>query len=90
MIKASILGATGYAGLELTRILSSHPQVKIVGAVSRMAAGRNLGEVYPSFTGEDLVLLSELNAADDSDVVFTALPHGVSMDIVPSLIAKGK
>lgn len=90
MIKASVIGATGYAGLELTRILSSHPDVKIVGAVSRMAAGRKLSEIYPSFTGKDLVLLSELDALDDSDVVFTALPHGVSMDLVPSLIAKGK
>ncbi|MEZ4357875.1 MAG: N-acetyl-gamma-glutamyl-phosphate reductase [Eubacteriales bacterium] len=90
MIKASIIGATGYAGLELTRILSLHPEVKIVGAVSRMAAGKHLSEVYPSFKGKDLVLLSELNDSDDSDVVFTALPHGVSMNIVPSLIAKGK
>jgi len=91
MIKVAVLGATGYAGAELVRLLCSHPQVKITHLASNSFAGQKMSDVYPNFMG---VTDIELETADiekvcnDSDVVFTALPHGVSKDIIPELVDK--
>lgn len=90
MIDASILGATGYAGIELVRLLSSHPEVNIRHAVSKSFAGKRLSDVYPGFQKSN-ILLSDTGleqAAEDSDVVFTALPHGLSQQAVAALYEK--
>ncbi|MFA5324232.1 MAG: N-acetyl-gamma-glutamyl-phosphate reductase, partial [Smithella sp.] len=93
MIKAAIFGASGYTGLELTRILSGHPEVKLVAVTSRRFAGQPVAEVFPSLTG--LVSLKYQNAtpaqiSNICDVAFLALPHGVSMEIAPEFIRAGK
>jgi len=93
MIKAAIFGASGYTGQELTRILSGHPDVKLVAVTSRRFAGQPVAEVFPSLSG--LVFLKYQNATPADvckicDVVFLALPHGVSMEIAPKFIAAGK
>jgi N-acetyl-gamma-glutamyl-phosphate reductase len=92
MHTVSVIGATGYAGAELVRLLSAHPHVRIAHLVSRSYAGRPLQEVYPSFAGNALPVLEELDPSRvcaDSDVVFTALPHKTSAQIVPLLVERG-
>jgi len=93
MMKAAIFGASGYTGQELTRILSGHPEVKLVAVTSRRFAGQAVTSVFPSLQG--LMSLKYQNATPDQicklcDVVFLALPHGVSMEIAPEFIAAGK
>lgn len=91
--KAAIFGASGYTGQELIRILSGHPQVELVAVTSRRYAGMKVSDVFPSLSG--LTSLTYANAspreiAGICDVVFLALPHGVSMEIAPVFIGAGK
>jgi N-acetyl-gamma-glutamyl-phosphate reductase len=93
MVKVAIFGASGYTGQELTRILLGHPEVELIAVTSRRFAGRPVAEVFPALYG--LTSLKYQNAtpkevAEASDVVFLALPHGVSMDIAPVFIQAGK
>jgi len=92
MLKAAIVGATGYTGLELIRILLNHPEVKISAVTSTSRKDTAISDIFPS-----LKKLSNLTAlefdpdiiAGDADVAFTALPHGSSMETVASLIERG-
>jgi N-acetyl-gamma-glutamyl-phosphate reductase len=93
MVKAAIFGASGYTGQELTRILSGHPEVKLVAVTSRRFAGQPVSEVFPSLQGLTSLKYQNTTPAQISnicDVVFLALPHGVSMNIAPEFIGKGK
>jgi len=91
-IKISVIGSTGYTGKELVKILMNHQKVELVHLISSSYAGESLAEVFPEFLNKldkkliklDLELISQ-----DSDLVFTALPHTVSMDVVPELLKKG-
>lgn len=88
MIKVAILGATGYAGIELTRVLASHPEVELKILVSHSFAGKKLSEVYPNFNGVLDIVLEDLDVdkvINTCDVVFTALPHGASKEVIPKL-----
>lgn len=92
MINVSIIGATGYAGAELVRLLSSHPGVKIRHLVSHSQAGKEFADIYPSFAGSHLTL-DELDTAmltQDSDCIFTSLPHGTGDSVIAQLYAAGK
>jgi N-acetyl-gamma-glutamyl-phosphate reductase len=92
-IKIAIFGASGYTGQELIRILSGHPQVELVAATSRRYAGVKVAEVFPSLSGLTQLTYSNATAGEIAnlcDVVFLALPHGVSMDIAPVFIGAGK
>ncbi len=92
MIRVGILGATGYAGIELVRILSSHKEVNITMLVSQTYKGMKISEVYPSLKGIIDLPCEELDAkkaAENCDVVFTALPHGASKEVIPELYEKG-
>ncbi len=91
MIKVSIIGVTGYAGIELLRLLNEHPYVEIDQLISHSNAGEKLSNVYPQFTGIDERDLEkyDLNILKDSDLIFSALPHGVAQDIVAELIENG-
>ena len=93
MIKAAIFGASGYTGQELSRILLGHPEVKLVAVTSRRFAGQPVSEVFPAL--KVLTSLKYQNATPTEicricDVVFLALPHGVSMEIAPEFIQAGK
>ena len=91
MIQAGILGATGYAGVELTRLLLRHPgaQVAAVGSVS--FEGQALWEVYPSLREIcPLVCESADEVLTKSDVVFAALPHGLSQETAAACVKAGK
>lgn len=91
MIRVGVLGATGYVGVELVRILCGHPEADIKMLVSQSYAGQKISEVYPSLRGVcDLVLMNlDEEAAGECDVVFTALPHGASKTVIPALYEKG-
>jgi len=92
MLKVSIIGATGYVGLELVRILSMHPETELSKLVSQSYVGKKYSDVYPSLRGVcDIECcgldISEL--AKSSDLVITALPHGASKEIIPELLKHG-
>lgn len=91
MIKAEVLGATGYAGIELVRILSNHPEVKLEVLGSHSFDGQPISEVYANFAHVLDMNCEEvyLDRVARCDVAFTALPHGASKDVIPSLIEKG-
>ena len=90
-MKVSIIGATGYTGAELIRLLTQHPKVDIEIITSNSFVGEKISDIYPNLTGIIDKKCEELNVeqiAEETEVAFTALPHGVSMDIVPQLINK--
>jgi N-acetyl-gamma-glutamyl-phosphate reductase len=93
MTRVGIVGATGYAGAELVRILTGHPEVSLTVLTSRQYAGEPFEDIYPAMKG--LISLScELYDADricnETDVVFLALPHKLPMAFVPELLGNGK
>ncbi len=92
MIRVSLLGATGYAGIELVRLLSCHPNVKLTNLISHSYAGKELRDVYPQFSTYENMNLVEFDIDSiiaNSDVVFTSLPHGASSKIIPQLYDRG-
>jgi N-acetyl-gamma-glutamyl-phosphate reductase len=89
-MKAGVLGATGYAGAELVRILCRHPEVASLSLSSVSFEGEKIEDVYPNFFG---VVSAPLVKAEDvvaeADVVFAALPHGVGEPYAKACIEKG-
>jgi N-acetyl-gamma-glutamyl-phosphate reductase len=93
MIRVGIVGATGYAGAELVRILSEHTEVEVTSLVSRQYAGVGFDSIYPSFKGIVTNTCEALDVdavCDKTDVLFLALPHKIPMGIVPDLLHRGK
>jgi N-acetyl-gamma-glutamyl-phosphate reductase len=93
VINVGIYGGSGYTGEELLRLLVIHPSAKVVAATSRRFAGVPVAEVYPVFSGlTDLVYTdaSPEAVADLVDIVFLALPHGVSMEFAPIFLKAGR
>jgi N-acetyl-gamma-glutamyl-phosphate reductase len=89
MIRAAVVGATGYAGGELVRLLAGHPDVNLTVITSRQFAGAAVDSIYPAFRGVvDLTCLPSDPASigKGADVVFLALPHKVSMGMAPALL----
>ncbi len=93
MVNIGIYGASGYTGQELLRLLLRHPEVRVAALTSRRYAGMPVSDVYPVFSG-----LTGLSFMDSSpgevakicDVVFLALPHGVSMEVAGEFLNAGK
>jgi N-acetyl-gamma-glutamyl-phosphate reductase len=93
MIKVAIFGAGGYTGQELLRLLTGHPEVRVVAATSRRYAGTPVSEVYPVLSGRtDLVYTNDSpeTVAGSADFIFLALPHGVSMEMAPAFLQAGR
>lgn len=93
MIRAGIIGITGYTGEELLRILSKHKDVKITVLAGRAASGvRDLKDIYPKYAHLNLKCgpLDIEEIKRETDVVFLALPHAVAFEVVPSLVSAGK
>jgi N-acetyl-gamma-glutamyl-phosphate reductase len=84
MIKTAIIGATGYTGSELVRLLLHHPAIDLKLITSESRAGERFSDVHPHFSGIVDLTLQSVKAIDnyELDVVFLALPHGVSMKYV--------
>jgi N-acetyl-gamma-glutamyl-phosphate reductase len=83
-INVAIIGATGYTGIELIRILNNHPDVNIVALTSETNAGKPFSDIYPQYFGlvdKEIQKIEDINKYN-VDLVFLALPHGVSMRFV--------
>ncbi len=91
MIKVGIIGATGYTGIELLRLLAPRKDIEIVVVTSREKEGLYVQEHFPNLRGHlDLKFAApESEALNACDVVFFATPHGVAMHSVPTLLDKG-
>jgi len=91
MIKAGIIGGTGYTGVELLRLLHNHDGVEVVAISSRSLDGKRVDSIFPSLVGHsDLVFsLPSDNILNTCDVIFFATPHGVAMEGAGAFIDKG-
>ena len=93
MLKAAVVGASGYTGVELLRLLHNHPEVAVTTVTSEQSAGKMLSEVFPVLRGRyDLPLeaLEPAKIAAKADIIFTALPHKAAMAVVPTFLAAGR
>jgi N-acetyl-gamma-glutamyl-phosphate reductase len=95
-MNAAIVGASGYSGEVLVRLLSRHPHVALAAVTSRQHAGKKLGSVMPAVRAiaPDIAFIDskpdELAARGDIDVFFLALPHGAAADFAKALVPAGK
>jgi len=85
-VRVGIVGATGYVGAELIRLLSLHPNVEIVGLAGRDRHDEPIGTTHAHLAGTDLVVGTEL---PDADAVFLALPHGTAAGLVGGFVESG-
>ena len=91
MIKVGIIGATGYAGVELVRILMRHPQAQLAAVSSVSFEGQPISQVYPSLREIcDMACESAEAVIERCDVIFAALPHGLSQDTAKACADAGK
>ncbi len=90
-IRVAVVGATGYAGAEVVRLLARHPAVQLTAVTSERDSGRRLTEVHPYLGDLGLTLeAASVDAiADKADFAFVALPHGTSTQFVEGLISRG-
>ncbi len=91
-IKVCVVGATGYAGVEVCRLVLNHPGMELVMATDRKEAGTRLAAVYPSFEGVtdlELSLPEPEKIAEAADIAFLAVPHTASLALTPQLLAAG-
>src|SRR5690625_421344 len=91
VISIGIVGATGYTGVELLRLLANHPEAEVRAITSRSAEGTAVADLYPNLRGRyDLRFVApDVEPLSDCDVVFFATPHNVAMGMVPELLARG-
>ncbi|HUK55395.1 MAG TPA: N-acetyl-gamma-glutamyl-phosphate reductase [Nitrospiria bacterium] len=93
MFKVAVLGAGGYTGGELLRILSQHPDVTLAAATSEQSAGQPIDKVFPNLKGRMSLALEPLNLdrlIDKADLFFLALPHTTAMPVAARLIQEKK
>ncbi len=92
--KIGVLGASGYTGAELLRILIRHPRVEIALLTAERRAGKAVAEVFAQFAPYDLPMLTSLEAVDwkkaGLDLAFCALPHGTTQAVIKALLAQAK
>ena len=91
--KVGIIGATGYTGVELLRLLLHHPEVEVTALTSQKYAGVQIGQVFPSLMKHLQIKCEELaveQISKKTDFVFTALPHKTAMETVPLFYRSGK
>jgi len=89
-VRVGILGASGYTGAELLRLLVTHPHVAITALTADRRAGQDMADIFPQFTGLDLprlVTIAEVDL-DTVDAVFCALPHGTTQTVISSLLQR--
>lgn len=94
MIRVGLVGVTGYTGMELARLLTGHPNMKLTAATSRTEAGKLLGDLYPflnGLPGADVILIEpepEL-IAKECDLAFLAVPHTAATEMAAALVERG-
>lgn len=92
MLQVAVIGASGYTGVELLRLLAGHPQVEVSCVTSRQQAGQPLAEIFPSLAkiyNLTFEVVEPEALAGRADLVFTAVPHQAAMAVVPDLLAAG-
>jgi len=92
MVRVAVVGASGYTGVELLRLLATHPLVDVVCVTSRQHEGQAIADVFPSLVGAYDLRCEPLDVeriAGRCDLVFTALPHRTAMDVVPGFLQAG-
>src|SRR5207248_2038002 len=93
--KVAIVGASGYSGEELVRLLLSHPHIELAAVTSRQYAGQSVAQIFPKFTNHPRakeLRFSEPKAellAKQAEIVFLALPHGVAAEFAVPLLQLG-
>lgn len=91
-ISTAIIGVSGYTGGELLRLLINHPKSKLVGVYGKKSAGKSLTELQPNLVGFEERTIEKPDYSKigkNTDVVFTATPHGVAMKFVPKILEGG-
>jgi N-acetyl-gamma-glutamyl-phosphate reductase len=90
--RVSILGASGYSGAELLKILLRHPEVEVTRVFANSSAGKRVDDLYPQFRSQSNLTYEEyaLEKVTQDDLVYIALPSGEAMNYVPALIDAGK
>lgn len=93
-IRVAIVGASGYSGEELIRLLLSHPAVELIEVTSRQNIGKSIADVFPKFSAHPQARAIKFTEPDlsrlkDIQTVFLALPHGVAAEYVPKLVEAG-
>ena len=91
-MKVGVIGASGFVGGEMLRLLISHPKVEISMVTSRQYVGEYVSRIQPSLKGFTDITFSELDydkLSDKCDLVFTAVPHGTATEIVKALYDRG-
>ena len=86
-VKIAILNITGYAGINLAKILHGHPSVEIVSVTGRSDAGKQLSEIFPHMDALDIKIEQEVSK--DVDLIFSCLPHSASASVLEPFIRKG-
>lgn len=91
MIRAGIVGGTGYTGVELLRILVLHSQVEVLVVTSRADEGTRVDEIYPNLRGfcDNVFQVPDVDSLTQCDVVFFATPNGTAMHMAEQLLAQG-
>ncbi len=91
-VRVAILGASGYTGAELLRLLAHHPNVSIAALTADRQAGKAIAEVFPHLAPLDLPRLTKIDEVDWSavEIVFCALPHGTTQEVIAALPAQVK
>ncbi len=91
MLSVGVVGGTGYTGVELLRLLVSHPEVSLKMVTSRSEDGQRVADLFPNLRGFTDICFSEpdVDALAECDLVFFATPNGTAMKMVPALLDKG-
>ncbi|MGD1908210.1 MAG: N-acetyl-gamma-glutamyl-phosphate reductase [Leptolyngbyaceae cyanobacterium] len=92
IIRVGIVGASGYGGIQLVRLLQAHPRVTITYLGGNSSAGKPFSEIYPHLNGVVNLTVEAVDAAvisDRCDVVFLSLPNGLACDLAPKLLEEG-
>lgn len=87
MIKAAVVGASGYIGGELLRLLLGHPEIEVVVATSTRNAGRRVETAHPNLRGRSDLTFTPPEQLTEYDVLFLATPHGETMSRMPEFLA---
>ncbi len=90
-LRVCIYGATGYTGIELLRILSNHPYVRVVSLTSQTYKGKYISDLFPYFSDWYVSQRPLVEEPDEEfDLAFLCLPHDASLELVPNLLSMGK
>ena len=93
VLRIAVVGATGYAGCELIKILLRHPETEITSISAKIDKPEPISNIFPVFKGQMDLVCGEIDikaAAKAADLIFLALPHKVSMEFAPKFLESGK